>query len=563
LAEASTQNSASILVVDDEQIVVNLVEDTLTDEGYDVTTSVSALEAIELVKQQPFDFILTDIRMPEMNGIELVKEIHTVAPTIGVIFMTGYANLDTAKQAIKEGAYDYIMKPFELSEIRQAIGRAVEAKRSAAEATLSKELNKIADMSNMMYASGDFVSLLQLSLSFAILQSNASAGIAVYYDPTSEEVALLQTNSSSDTFEEICVQGMSKSEWDMISLLKMPTVIHDETMHPLYGTAVFGSHRNEILPEQFFQSKSTVIVPLVRADKVFGFISLFHGNSEYSLKSSDTQLLNFISSQLAISLENLQLLEQSREAYRRLEYLQDQTLQLEKMATRGQMSAEIGHELNNYLGVVVANFQLMNLRIQKGVTDGLERFTESIQDHLEKISRFTKGLMDYSSLKKTNFENLDVNLLLNRIVEFLRPQKRFREFDIEFSSDSEILEAEVDQGLIEQVLYNLLNNAADASLESETKRIEISTGALPNGLIRLRIRDHGAGIVKDKLDKIFKEKFTTKETGHGIGLVVCKNIIDRHNGNISVDSVHGQMTEFTIELPVTHDITEKTIAQPV
>ncbi len=556
MADNDSIPRARILVVDDEQIVLNLVEDTLTDEGYDIITTSSALQAVELAKEHPFDFILTDIRMPEMNGIELVKEIHSIAPTMGVIFMTGYANLDTAKQAIKEGAYDYIMKPFELSEIRQAISRAVEQKESATQATLSQELNKITDLSNLIYATDDLASLLQLSLSFAIVQSGAANGIIFYYDAKAEQIVILKgTKTPSPTPDETRLP-LPVDEWNATPDIAEPGVITDESTHPLYGTSVFKEHHQSFcLKNSHDCSRCAIIVPLKRGTQRIGALMLMRKVEDYELRSSDRQLLSFISSQLTISLENLRLLEDSREAYARLEYLQDQTLQLEKMATRGQMSAEIGHELNNYLGVVVANFQLMEHRLRKGVTEGLERFTESIQEHLEKISRFTKGLMDYSSLQKATYKEHDINLLLSRIVEFLRPQKRFREFDVTMETKEDTLVVEIDQGLIEQVLYNLLNNAADASCDAPLKKIEIQTEAVSSQLIRLKISDHGSGIAPDKLEKLFKEKFTTKEHGHGIGLVVCKNIIDKHNGRITVDSQLNQGTTFIIDLPVVHEAT--------
>jgi signal transduction histidine kinase len=166
--------------------------------------------------------------------------------------------------------------------------------------------------------------------------------------------------------------------------------------------------------------------------------------------------------------------------------------------------------------------------------------------------------MDYSSLQKTKFERIDVNQMLRQIVEFLQSQKRFRNFSLEFQPDGEILEAEMDQGLLEQVLYNFLNNAADASGESQVKKIVVRTQRLPGEIIRIIVKDHGQGIEAANIDKLFREKFTTKETGHGIGLVVCKNIIDRHHGRITVDSVLGQGTEFRIDLPISHEITEKT-----
>lgn len=563
MTDNTHSDGSSILVVDDEQIVLNLVEDTLTDEGYTVTTTLSAHAAIELVKKNYFDFVLTDIRMPEMNGIELIKQIHQIAPTVGVIFMTGYANLDTAKQAIKEGAYDYIMKPFELSEIRQAIARAVQQKQNATEATLSQELNKITGLSNLMYASGDPVSLLQLSLSFAVIQGSGEIGVAVYYDRHAEELAVIRSSRQAAAAEEMRRLAVPPDEWAMVSPARTATLIRRESDHPLYGLNIFGAQRSLLLPDQFDRTETAVIVPLIRSEKVLGFLSLFYAAADYDLKGSDTRFLDFISSQLAISLENLELLEDSREAYRRLEHLQEQTLQLEKMATRGQMSAEIGHELNNYLGVVVANFQLMNLRLKKGVTEGLDRFTESIQDHLDKISRFTKGLMDYSSLQQATFAKADLNQLLQRVMEFLQPQKRFRQIAIDTAFVPGALEAEVDQGLIEQVLYNLLNNAADALAEATVKKIEIGTARLSDDMIRLTVRDYGGGIPEEQCKKLFKEKFTTKQTGHGIGLVVCKNIIDKHNGRISVDSVPGQETIFTIDLPVVHQTAAAPVAEPV
>jgi len=562
LTDNVNPGGASILVVDDEQIVLNLVEDTLTDEGYEVTTTISSKKALELARNKTFDFILTDIRMPEMNGIELVKEIRIVTPTIGVIFMTGYANLETAKQAIKEGAYDYIMKPFELSEIRQAIARAVRQKQSTTEAALSSELNKIADLSSMMYSSGDLASLLKLSLSFAIISRNAEGGTVACFDTHQQElIIVMQASSLSDSVSEVCRLPITLEDWDKIPAIDVPILIRDKSQCPLASIPALQSHLDKILPQQLFQSNSAVIVPLNRGRKMMGILSLFHGTTDYDLKSSDIQLLNFISSQLAISLENLQLLEDSREAYRRLEHLQEQTIQMERMATRGQMSTEIGHELNNYLGVVIGNFQLMNMRIQKGQTNDLQRYVDSIHDHLDKISRFIKNLMDYSSFTEANFVKTDINLLINRIMEFMRPQKRFREIEIAVSTDCQQLEAEVDQGLLEQVLYNLLNNAADASSDAAVKKIEVKTSLASNDRFWLSVKDYGAGIAEGELPKVCREKFTTKESGHGIGLVVCRNIIEKHNGRITVTSAPGKGTEFTLDLPLKHVESAKPVTE--
>ncbi|MEE9443940.1 MAG: response regulator [candidate division Zixibacteria bacterium] len=551
---------ASVLVVDDEHIVLSLVEDTLTDEGYEITTTLRPSEAIKLTKNQQFDFLLTDIRMPEMNGIELAREIRLINPTVGVIFMTGYANLDTAKQAIKEGAYDYIMKPFELSEIRQAMSRAVGKKKSDASAALSKELNKIADLSRQMYTSGDLASLLGLSLSFAMVQSKAIAGMAIYINSKRNQITVMPQEGNQVGVTEAVDFECSDEDIKTIQQFTEPLHLNSSENYPLRDTKIFQNNQDIFLPQKYFATGGATLVPLYRGGKILGYLTLFNHGTGEKTEGADTQLLNFIASQLAISLENFQLLDESREAYKHLEYLQDQTIQMEKMATRGQMSAEIGHELNNYLGVVMANFQLMDVRLQKGITEGVERFTESINDHLDKISQFTKNLMDHSSGKSAVFKVTDIIPLLNRIVDFLRPQKKFRECDIEISADSDVLEAEIDASLLEQVLYNFLNNAADASSESEIKRIDITATQPNDDLIQISIKDHGCGIPKDRIDKLFKEKFTTKDSGHGIGLVVCKGIIDKHKGSIRVESIQGQGTNFIISLPVNREITYKETA---
>ena len=125
----SKTQPVKILVVDDEEIMLKLACDALRSQGHQVTGSSGALEALDKLKGERFDFILTDIKMPEMDGMELIQSAHEIDPSMGAIFMTGYASLDTAKRAIQEGAYDYILKPFDLQEIRSAVARAIQ-KRS-------------------------------------------------------------------------------------------------------------------------------------------------------------------------------------------------------------------------------------------------------------------------------------------------------------------------------------------------------------------------------------------------------------------------------------------------
>jgi CheY-like chemotaxis protein/glycine cleavage system H lipoate-binding protein len=112
------------LVVDDEQIVLDSVRKHLRKDNYTIHTVMSGGEALDLITHTPVDIVLTDLMMPEMNGLELMKEIKSKLPQVPVIMITGYATINTALQATQLGAFDYIAKPFTRSELMAVIQRA-------------------------------------------------------------------------------------------------------------------------------------------------------------------------------------------------------------------------------------------------------------------------------------------------------------------------------------------------------------------------------------------------------------------------------------------------------
>ncbi len=116
----------AVLVVDDEKNYLVVLEDLLLDEGYEVHTASSAMEAVQIVESTPVDAILSDIKMPGMTGIELLDRVCGIDPDLPVILMTAFAEVDQAVDAMKKGALDHIQKPFDNSQIKRAVARAVE-----------------------------------------------------------------------------------------------------------------------------------------------------------------------------------------------------------------------------------------------------------------------------------------------------------------------------------------------------------------------------------------------------------------------------------------------------
>ena len=116
---------ASILVVDDEHSMREFLEIMLDKEGYLVATAAGGSEAIDILKKKEFDLVITDIRMKEVNGLEVLKKCKEIYPNTIVIMISAYASTSTAVEAMKWGAYDYLPKPFKVREIKSVIRDAL------------------------------------------------------------------------------------------------------------------------------------------------------------------------------------------------------------------------------------------------------------------------------------------------------------------------------------------------------------------------------------------------------------------------------------------------------
>jgi len=123
-----TKKTEKILVVDDERSMQEFLEIMLTKEGYHVRTAANGQEALALIRKNLFDLAILDIRMPKMDGIATLHHLKEISPDTVVLMITAYASTDTAIQAMKRGAYDYITKPFKVEEIKMTIRKALENK---------------------------------------------------------------------------------------------------------------------------------------------------------------------------------------------------------------------------------------------------------------------------------------------------------------------------------------------------------------------------------------------------------------------------------------------------
>jgi diguanylate cyclase (GGDEF)-like protein len=144
--DSRQERPVEILIVDDEEIIRSFLIDVLVDEGYKAKAVPSGAEALRLLKRNSFDLVITDIKMPIMDGIQVLRATKAIDPHQDVVVMTGYASTETAVESMKLGASDYITKPFNLDQIKIVVAKTLERSRlrkKAEEGELYKQLSRI------------------------------------------------------------------------------------------------------------------------------------------------------------------------------------------------------------------------------------------------------------------------------------------------------------------------------------------------------------------------------------------------------------------------------------
>ncbi len=239
---------------------------------------------------------------------------------------------------------------------------------------------------------------------------------------------------------------------------------------------------------------------------------------------------------------------------------QEMIISIDRMATRGVMAGEIAHEINNYLAIILGNVELLPLLLSKGKMDKVDQKLMVLRQTVTKIQTFSEGLMGYGD-DDAIFEKGDLNQLVENMVVFLRPQNRYDDITWNLKFSSKIPLVEFDSSQMQQLLVNLLNNAADALRDIEIgKTITISTSLNGDNNASISITDNAEGLPEDIHECIFKERYTGMRRGRGFGLVIVKQILDKHEGDITYNTDQGKGTTFTLSLPIRKSEPEMTVA---
>jgi two-component system NtrC family sensor kinase len=235
----------------------------------------------------------------------------------------------------------------------------------------------------------------------------------------------------------------------------------------------------------------------------------------------------------------------------------EHALHTEKMASIGKMAAVLAHEINNPLSGILTYAKLLRRWLEHGDSNGHQHEICESLDLIASESRrcgdLVRNLLTFSRTTPMNLQETDLNQVIERSLRLVQHQCDLAGIQVQTQIDPALPLVLCDGAQIEQVLLALMMNAVDAMPQGGNLWI---TASCADKNVCLVVRDDGSGIPPEILPRIFEPFLTTKETGRGVGLglAICQSIIERHHGNINVQSAVGQGTTFTLTLPCGSDL---------
>lgn len=524
--------SISVLVVDDEPGIALLCDRILSRAGYAVISETNPRTAIEDLQQKRFDLLLVDIRMPEVDGFDVISRAQMVQPDIAVLVMTGFGTVETAIRALRQGVDGLLLKPFKQSEeLLQAVRQALMDNQRKRDTARVSALRPLFNVTETLFAETNRDRLLDLIVTAICDHLNCSN--VAYYHVENGKVAVvaqrgkvLQVDASN-----FAAQLVSRVDADGDPIVINATGPGEEDAQSLLSTLGLGT---------------AILIPVARSNlhSVF-YAARDVGVAERPFRGADLEMFFVLARQAVVAMENASLYADLRAYVRRVEDSQQALLRAEKMAAAGRLTASIAHEVNNPLQSVQNCLHLAGR--EDLPPEKRQEYFNLARNELERLMKTMQRMLDFYRPGSAKAEQVDILELLQHVLSLTAQQLGQRHIEVQTDLPESLPEIYAVSGQIQQIFFNLILNALDAMPAGG--KLEIRAREHERG-VEMTFQDTGPGIPENKRNDIFEPFFSTKEGGTGLGLTVSYNIVTAHGGTLDLINGNKPGACFRLFLPM-------------
>lgn len=482
---AIVETPLSVLIVDDDEAMCRSLRRVLRLDGYAVETAGSVAEMLARPDLSSFFAVLLDRRLPDGDASETIQQIREIATTAAILIITGHADMDSTLAAIRQGVDDYLIKPVEPDTLRARLTSLAELFRIRE--SLRESEARMRFLVEHLPAGAVYVDREKLFMNRATVEMTGFAA---------EEIGTV-----NDWFTVLCHERAD------LCRKKYKKVKQDGFQHPCR-------------------------LPITRHDGVAREIEI----AGYRYDHHEIWLVTDIT-----KLRDTQL----------------KLVQAERLAAIGQMVTGLAHESRNALQRARGCLDLLELDLEGNVEqlDLIQRTRRSLGD----LQRNYEEVRNYAApivLKKVDS---DVGSLIKQAFNDLKDEYGGCAHQLHMEIEPESNQNRLDTHRMNQVFRNIIENALAASPEGSTIRVRISLqeiagkvgGKSTNTALNqcIEVIDEGCGLSPETFTRIFEPFYTTKQSGTGLGMAICKRIVDAHEGTIGATNVDGG-TSVCVNLPV-------------
>jgi signal transduction histidine kinase len=481
------------LVVDDDPNILEVLEMRLQSMGLDVALARSYRDAVSLLDGRGFDVALFDLRMEPVSGLQLMEAAHQRQPRLPVLIMTAHGTIDNAVEALREGAFDYLTKPFVPEELRGKVGRALSQRRWTRDRTLLKAVGEALGSSGTMERVLDTVA-------HATVEATEAERAMVFLLEEGRLVPMGSAGSGVGLIDDLARTART------VITRKAPTAVTDADGRVRLGAPLFvgGGAAGALVVE-------TQVEPT----------------------PDDLDLLALFSSQAAVALKNTRELERLRSG---------------AMAALGRMAAQVAHELRNPLGGLKLFADYLEQRLNDASdTEGVQvaRRISLEVDHMAELVREITQFGRPAALRRAP---TSLNGLVESCLDLAQARRKVEDVQVTLELDVALPQAMLDAREVRKVFLNLIGNALEAMEGGGT--LTLRTRAAERGFLETIVEDTGCGMSDETRARAFDLFYTTKETGTGLGMAIARAVVEQHGGRIEIRSQLGQGTQVSVLLPV-------------